>query len=270
MIAGADGVGSIARSLTLALVARRRAGGAGIDNRQSAIDNRPMAQMRLRVWFRKGERVRYISHLDVLRFWERAIRRAELPLAYSQGFTPHPKIAFAGPLPLGFVGERELMDVTLDERVPVAEFRARIAQETSEDLALVDVMEAPLSSPPPQASVAWGEYRVDLVEVPPEQAIHATSEFLARVEFPWTEERKEKTRSYDLRAMVATLTATPSEAGTTLTMRLRADQEMTGRPEQVLAAVFPGAECGVIARTAILLDEPSPARDLWRRKGQYQ
>jgi radical SAM-linked protein len=124
-----------------------------------------MVQQRFRVWFKKGERVRYISHLDVLRFWERAIRRAELPLSYSQGFTPHPKIAFAGPLPLGFVGERELMDVTLDERVPVADFRERIKAETSDDLALVDIAEVPLSSPAPQASVAWGDYRVDLLGV---------------------------------------------------------------------------------------------------------
>ena len=229
-----------------------------------------MPQQRIRVWFRKGERVRYISHLDVLRSWERAIRRAELPLAYSQGFTPHPKIAFAGPLPLGFEGERELMDVTLDERVPVTEFRDRLAAEASGDLALVDVMEVPLSSPPPQASVAWGEYRVALVDVPAAQAADTVRDFLAKSEVPWSEEKKGGTRTYDLRQVVASLAAAPSEAGTTLTMRLRADQEMTGRPEQVLAALFPGVEHGVIARTAILLDEPSPARDLWRRKGQYQ
>ncbi|MGH2634098.1 MAG: TIGR03936 family radical SAM-associated protein, partial [Tepidiformaceae bacterium] len=69
-----------------------------------------MSTQRFRVWFRKGERVRYISHLDVLRAWERAIRRTGLPLSYSQGFTPHPKIAFASPLPLGFIGECEVMD----------------------------------------------------------------------------------------------------------------------------------------------------------------
>jgi radical SAM-linked protein len=229
-----------------------------------------MVQMRVRVWFRKGERVRYISHLDVLRFWERAIRRAELPLSYSQGFTPHPKIAFAGPLPLGFEGERELMDVTLDERIPVTEFRERLSVEASEDLSVVEVMEVPLSSPSPQASVAWGEYRVDLVDISAAQAADTVRDFLAKSEFAWTEEKKEKTRTYNLREVVATLAAAPSEAGTTLTMRLRADQEMTGRPEQILAALFPGVEHGVIARTAILLDEPSPARDLWRRKGQYQ
>jgi radical SAM-linked protein len=228
-----------------------------------------MVQQRFRVWFKKGERVRYISHLDVLRFWERAIRRAELPLSYSQGFTPHPKIAFAGPLPLGFVGERELMDVTLDERVPVADFRERIKAETSDDLALVDIAEVPLSSPAPQASVAWGDYRVDLLGVTAESASETIRDFLAKADFAWTEEKKEKTKTYNLREAVATMSAAPAEGGATLTMRLRADQEMTGRPEQVLAALFPEVEFGVITRTAILLDEPSPARDLWRRRGQY-
>ncbi len=228
-----------------------------------------MAQQRLRVWFRKGERVRYISHLDVLRFWERAIRRAELPLSYSQGFTPHPKIAFAGPLPLGFVGEAELMDVTLDERVSVTDFREKIDRETSEDLAVTDIREVPLSSTSPQATLALADYRVDLIDVPLPSAAAALAHFLALRDFPWVEEKKEKTRTYNLRDAVATLTAAPGEGGTTLTMRLRADQEMMGRPEQVIAAIFPGAEHGVITRTALMLDEPSPARDLWRRKGQF-
>ena len=228
-----------------------------------------MAQQRFRVWFRKGERVRYISHLDVLRFWERAIRRAELPLSYSQGFTPHPKIAFAGPLPLGFVGEAELMDVTLDERVSVAEFRRKVDGETSGDLAVVRIEEVPLSSPSPQATLALADYRVDLVDLPPAAACRAIEQFLALRDLPWTEEKKEKTRTYNLREAVATLAAAPCEGGTTLTMRLRADQEMMGRPEQVLAAIFPGMEHGVIVRTLLVLDEPSPAHDLWRRKGQF-
>src|SRR6185295_346248 len=104
-----------------------------------------MAAQRVRAWFRKGERVRFISHLDVLRSWERAIRRAELPLSYSQGFTPHPKLAFASPLPLGFTSEAEVMDVTLDERVPLPEFSKRLAEQTTEDLAILRVEEVPMN-----------------------------------------------------------------------------------------------------------------------------
>lgn len=225
---------------------------------------------RLRVWFRKGERVRYISHLDVLRYWERAIRRAGLPLAYSQGFTPHPKLAFAGPLPLGFTSEAEVMDVTLDERVDLAEFRERLARQTTEDLEFVDAVEVPLSTPPPQALLLWADYRVDLPSLPVEKAEAGVSDFLARTEFEWTEERKEKSRTYDLRANVASLAAEPLDGGTRLTMRLRASQDMTVRPEQLLAAIFPGHEPASICRTAIILDEPSPAREAWRRKGRFE
>ncbi|MCZ2111654.1 MAG: TIGR03936 family radical SAM-associated protein [Dehalococcoidia bacterium] len=228
-----------------------------------------MTQQRFRIWFRKGERVRYISHLDVLRSWERAIRRAGLPLSYSQGFTPHPKLAFAGPLPLGFTSEAEVMDVTLDERVSASEFESRLVLETTEDLAIVALEEVPLSAPQPQSSVMWADYTCDLPGVDPDTAISTVNDFLAKDDVPWTEERKEKTRQYNLRAMVASLTASPTGGGTRLTMRLSTGQEATGRPEQVVAALFPGVEPNVYTRTAIILNEPSPAREAWRRKGQY-
>jgi radical SAM-linked protein len=225
---------------------------------------------RYRVWFRKGERVRFISHLDVLRYWERAIRRTGLPLSYSQGFTPHPKLAFAAPLPLGFTAEREVVDVTLDERVPEAEFRERLAPETSEDLALVDVEEVPATTPAPQAVLLWADYRVDLPQVDAGSARAAVEPFMRAERFDWTEEKREKSRTYDLRAAVATLCVQPVDGGSRLEMRLRADSEMTGRPEQVVAALFPGEEPVNIVRTGLVLDEPSPARNAWLRRGRFQ
>ena len=213
--------------------------------------------------------MRFISHLDVLRYWERAIRRAELPLSYSQGFTPHPKIAFAAPLPLGFTAEAEVMDVTLDERVPIDEFRARLAPQTSEDLRLVDAVEIAPTTPAPQSLLLWADFAVDLPEVDPVEAEKACTELLARETIPWSEEKKEKTRTYDLRSGIATLAAEPLDGGSRLRMRLRADGEMTTRPEQVMAAMLPGHEPGPIARTGLVLDEPSPARDAWRRRGRF-
>lgn len=213
--------------------------------------------------------MRYISHLDVLRSWERSLRRAGLPLSYSQGFTPHPKLAFAGPLPLGFVSDSELVDVTLDERVDTAEFRERLAAETTEDLAVLAVEEVPLSSPQPQAALLWADYRVDLPDVGFESAVDAVRTFLERETLEWTEERREKNRTYDLRKAVASLDAAPAGGGTRLSMRLQADQQLTARPEQVIAALFPGVEPGVYCRTGLILDEPSPAREAWRRYGRF-
>ena len=59
---------------------------------------RGMKVQRLRVTFTRGEQVKYITHLDLMRFWERALRRAEIPVAYSEGFSPHPQLALAAPL----------------------------------------------------------------------------------------------------------------------------------------------------------------------------
>lgn len=229
-----------------------------------------MTQQRLRLWFSKSERVRYISHLDVLRFWERSIRRAGLPLAYSQGFTPHPRIAFAGPLPLGFASEAELMDVTLEERVDPAEFRTRLEAELSADFAITGLEEIPLSVPPPQAALLWADYRVELPGLAIGEARQAVTAFLGRDSFEWTEERRDRARTYDLRQAVARLEARKAGDVTVLEMRLQATQELTARPEQLAAALFPGREAGLITRTGLVLEETSPAREAWRRKGQYQ
>lgn len=230
---------------------------------------RVSSQQRIRTWFRKGERVRYISHLDVLRFWERAIRRAGLPLAYSQGFTPHPKLFFASPLPLGFTAEREVMDVILDERVDPAEFQARLAPQATGDLALVGAREVPLAAPQPQAAMLWSDYRVITPGLDPAHARESIADFLARDHFEWREERGERERTYDLRAATAWLTARPIDGGTELAMRLQSDQHITARPEAILAALFPGVEPQSFVRTGIVLDDRSPARELWRRYGQY-
>ncbi len=228
-----------------------------------------MSVQRFRVWFAKGDRVRYISHLDVLRFWERAIRRAGLPLSYSQGFTPHPKIAFAGPLPLGFTSESEVMDVTLDEWVDIRSLESKLKVDVTEDFAISKIEEIPLTTPSPQALVLWADYRVELPDVDAATASAAVAKFLAADEFPWTEERRERERTYDLRAAVATLSASATDGGARLQMRVQTDQDLTIRPEHVVRALFGDLEAGLISRTGLVLDSPSPARDAWRKKGQY-
>ncbi len=228
-----------------------------------------MTQQRIRVWFRKGERLRFISHLDILRHWERAIRRAELPLAYSHGFTPHPKIAFAAPLPLGFTSEAEVMDVTLTERVGLEEFCRRLAEQTTEDLAIVTVREVPLSAPAPQAALAWADYEAE-VPVPAEDAQRRAAEFLAADSWSYTDTKRERPRTYDLRRAVAWLQVRPAPCGSVLAMRLQADQELTARPEHVVEALFPGVEPRRITRTGLVLRDSTPAIDAWRTKGRFR
>jgi uncharacterized protein (DUF2344 family) len=71
--------------------------------------------MRFRITFAKTNAMRFTSHLDLQRTWERTIRRARLPLSYSQGFNPHPKINLAAALPLGFTSRCEMVEIWLED-----------------------------------------------------------------------------------------------------------------------------------------------------------
>jgi len=75
----------------------------------------------IRIWFSKRGRAKYISHLDLMRAMSRAVRRAGLPIWYTEGFNPHPYLSFALPLPLGQEGLREAMDLRLLEDMPLEE-----------------------------------------------------------------------------------------------------------------------------------------------------
>ncbi|SVC20017.1 uncharacterized protein METZ01_LOCUS272871, partial [marine metagenome] len=78
--------------------------------------------------------MRFISHLDVLRYWERSLKRVEIPVKYSEGFTPHPKLIFGAPLPLGFIGENEFLEVFLKENINSDDFKSRMQSQSILDL----------------------------------------------------------------------------------------------------------------------------------------
>jgi len=94
---------------------------------------------RLRVWFAKSGRAAYISHLDLNRCMTRAVRRARLPLWYTEGFNPHPYITFALPLPLGQEGEAEPMDIRVEGDMEPEEIKNRLAAVMPEGLSVTGV-----------------------------------------------------------------------------------------------------------------------------------
>lgn len=124
---------------------------------------------RIRVAFSKGRSIRFIGHLDVVRMWERALRRCRLPLAYTLGFTPHPRLTFAAPLALGATGDRELMDVYVTETVSAAEFVAMVEPELPSGCAIVAAEALPVEGPALMAQTRWATFRVTCrAGLPPE------------------------------------------------------------------------------------------------------
>lgn len=188
--------------------------------------------MRLRIIFSKGGWLIYSSHLDLMRLWERALRRAGLPLAYSGGFNPRPKLQLARALPLGHAGENELLDVWLEEAVPLDDVAKQVAPVLPEGMAVGEIRQVEPKAPAMQTEVVAALYRVSVEwaeELPAvEERISAA---LERDELP--HERRGK--RYDLRPLIEDLELVEVQDGwVTLRVRLSARPGATGRPEAVL------------------------------------
>ena len=95
----------------------------------------------IRIFFEKRGRVKYISHLDLMRAMSRAVRHAALPIWYTEGFNPKPYLSFPLPLPLGQEGLREAMDLRLLEDLPFDEIARRLNEALPEGLRVLRVAE---------------------------------------------------------------------------------------------------------------------------------
>ncbi len=190
-------------------------------------------RQRLRMTFAKGEQVKYISHLDMMRLWERALRRANIPLLYSMGFNPRPKISIAAPLAVGLTGQREVMDVTLDTPISPADFAATVTRQLPPGITLLQVEEVYMALPSLQSQVRSAEYRVIVRATKSGELMQQRlNDLLNSPRLP----RERRGKKYDLRPLVERLCLEKSEKQEhVLGMRLRVGEHGTGRPDEVLA-----------------------------------
>lgn len=207
---------------------------------------------RIRMRFAKRGDLRFISHNDLMRCLERALRRAEIPMAQSQGFSPRPKIAIPLSLALGIEGRREVLELELDRPMPPEEVLARLAAEAPEGLSF-DQAEA---LPPGRAGrISSASYEV---AVPPERRERAEADverFRASASWIYTRRRGDRAAEADLRPCV--LSAELGGDGL-LGFRLRVAPEGSARPEEFLEAVGLAdlVRAGApLARTDVRLDE---------------
>jgi len=194
---------------------------------------------RLRIRFCRGEEVRFISHLDIMRLWQRALNRAGVPLAYSEGFNPHPRMSLAAPLALGVTSEAELMDVVLAKWASPHSFTEAINRQLPPGIKILQVYNTPLTMPSLQSLVRYAEYTVELETEKGQKDIEsAIAQLLAAEHLPWQHQRDTGPRHYDLRALINNLWLIDQSNGyCTIGMKLRCDSGGSGRPEQVAAAL---------------------------------
>ncbi|MCD6453218.1 MAG: DUF2344 domain-containing protein [Dehalococcoidales bacterium] len=210
---------------------------------------------RLRVRFQREQPVRFISHLDLIRLWQRTLHRAAVPLAYSEGFSPHPRISLAAPLPLGVTSQAELMDIYITGWVSPHFFTAAVNQQLPPGIKILQVYQTPLTQPSLQSQVRYAEYRVELATgKDPAEVTSAINRLLSVDHLPWQHQRDTGTRSYDLRTLIDNLwliNCCPPYA--TIGMRLRCGSQGSGRPEQVSLALGFSHHPKLIHRTKLIL-----------------
>ena len=205
--------------------------------------------MRARITFSKQGALRYTGHLDLHRLWERAMRRADLPLSYSQGFHPQPKISLASALPLGFSSRCEALDVRFNEEIPNDEIAARLQESLPPDIQIVRVESVDEKLPALQTQVLSAVYQVQLTEpVDGWELSRRIEEILKAESLP----RERRSKFYDLRPLIEELNLSTVGDRISLHMKLAAREGATGRPEEVLDMLGIAFEGTRIERTRLV------------------
>jgi len=211
--------------------------------------------IRIRITFAKTPAMRYTSHLDLHRAWERTFRRAGLPLAYSEGFNPHPRLNLASALPLGFTGQAEVIDAWLEQDLPLSDIQTALQRALPPGLQVAHIETVDLRLPALQTELEASEYHITLLKPFPELADRAQA-LLSALSLP----RQRRDRNYDLRPLILDLHTLPMGAShppddshhPQISLRLVAREGATGRPEEVLDALGCDPQLARVHRTRLL------------------
>lgn len=193
---------------------------------------------RYRLKFSKDGPARYSSHLDMVRFFDRSTRRAGLPVAFSEGFNPHPKFSFAAPLPVGVGGLEEYMDMDLKEYMEPAEIAHRLDPNLPEGYKILSVKQVPDHAPALMAQLARAAYRATatLPTGYSEVELNTAIDHLMKLEeITVIREAKGKRKEVNIRPGIFSLTGGVKGHILEVTMELLIGSTGNVRPEEVLS-----------------------------------
>ena len=187
--------------------------------------------MRVRLTFSKDGAMQYVGHLDLFRSWERTFRRSGLPLAYSHGFHPQPRLNLACALPLGFTSQCELLDAWLEQDLPILQTQESLTKALPPGIEIKDVNNIDLSAPSLQTQVLSAVYLITFFD-----RISDLPSRLSRVSSAKQLPRMRRNKSYDLRPLIEnmSLLSVKETGNQVLRVELAARESATGRPEELL------------------------------------
>ena len=194
----------------------------------------PMSDMpiRIRVRYSKAGNLRFIGHLDTQRLFERALRRAGLPIRYTQGFSKHMRLNLASALPLGFVSSAEMLDFWLDEPLATEEICEKLQEALPADIQVIELDQVDNSLPSLQGSLLASDYKITLPEEKnSEEYLHKLEQLLAQSEIPII--RRKKTVDYKPLILDYSLQV-DSQTRCTLHLKLSSTAGGNARPDDIL------------------------------------
>lgn len=211
---------------------------------------------RFRIRFEKGSAMRFISHLDLMRTWERTLRRSGLPLAFTQGHHPHLKMSFGPPLPLGYRSRAEVFDLELT-RPPGVDLAERLDAVLPVGLRVVAFRPILFKTPSLMSQLGGASYRIRFPDSLVADAGFAGEDFgavlAARVEALLDRDNvivrrtsENQTREFDARPSIAALRVTDDASRPALDADLRFTVRAAARPDDLVALLLPETD----ARTA--------------------
>ncbi len=213
--------------------------------------------MKMLAVFEKGPRLRLIGHLDLMRAMQRALRRSDLPIRYSQGFNPHILLTFAAPLNLGAVGEREIMEVPVEGTVDPAFFLDRLNAALPPDLKILACRAVEDTHKSPMALLRAARYSAQ-PEGGADDVAPFIGPFLAQKTVPAVKKTKSGEKEVDIRPMIHELSCRDGRIFATLDLR----EESTCKMELLLDRLyaFAGLETPhFLVRRLMLLGEDGNA-----------
>lgn len=192
---------------------------------------------RFRVKYSKEGPARYSSHLDMVRFFDRSTRRAKLPVAFSEGFNPHPKFSFASPLPVGVAGLEEYLDMDLKEYLEPGEIALKLAPNLPDGYRIIDIKQIDDRAASLMSVVSQAGYRAT-TQLPAGYSIAelgtAVDELLKQQEIFVTRTAKGKVKEVDIRPGIFSLSGDVQGQTLEINMELLIGSKGNVRPEEIL------------------------------------
>ncbi|MCJ7622360.1 MAG: TIGR03936 family radical SAM-associated protein [Anaerolineaceae bacterium] len=194
---------------------------------------------RIRATYTKTESLRYTGNLDVHKIWERILRRAHLPISYSKGFHPHPRINQACPLPLGITSQHEILDFWLSTEKEIGMVQTLLEQSLLLGIKILKIESIQLNSPALQTQVIAAEYTITFLDPFEQSGFEQLKNRLGELMSKDTLMRNRRGKEYDLKPLIQDIALHPpnNENLPHLSVILAARQGATGRPEEVACAL---------------------------------